>query len=173
LAGAVNVGFEGGVETAAKNDRMEWGCYGEIMSDEFRDKWPEMRMKHLELLQNAISRMGANNANLKGYCMTMVAAVLGLAAAVSKGQIIIYTLPIVLAFSVLDSVYLSLERGFINHFNSIRKTKLDKQPDFHMYTNYDEFLNCYISWSVLGFYGAISIIMCGIYFIFTFIVESN
>ena len=48
------------------------------MSDEFRDKWPEMRMKHLELIQNAISRMGSNNANLKGYCMTMVTAVIGL-----------------------------------------------------------------------------------------------
>jgi hypothetical protein len=76
------------------------------MPDEFRDKWPEMRMKHLEFVQNAISRMGSNNANLKGYCMTMVAAVIGLSAAVSKEQIIIYSLPIVITFSVLDAAYL-------------------------------------------------------------------
>ena len=95
------------------------------MPDEFRDKWPEMRMKHLEFVQNAISRMGSNNANLKGYCMTMVAAVIGLSAAVSKEQIIIYSLPIVITFSVLDAAYLSLERGFRQNFDSIRRTKLD------------------------------------------------
>lgn len=43
-----------------------------------------MRMKHLELLQCVISRMGNSSANAKNYCMTMVAGLLGLSAAVSK-----------------------------------------------------------------------------------------
>jgi len=60
-------------------------------------------MKHLELIQNALSRMGNNSANLKGYCMSMVAAIIGLAAAVSKQQIILYSLPIVAVFAFLDA----------------------------------------------------------------------
>jgi hypothetical protein len=94
-------------------------------------------------------------------------------AAVSKEQIIIYTLPIVFAFSVLDSEYLSLERGFRAHFNSIRQKKLDNEPDFHIFPNYSGFWKCYFSWSVFGFYGAISIIMFAIYFVMPDIVKTN
>jgi hypothetical protein len=143
------------------------------VTDEFRDKWPEMRMKHLELVQNAITRMGANNANLKGYCMTMVAAVIGLSAAVSKEQIILYTLPLVLAFAVLDSAYLALERGFRNHFDSVRKQELDARPDFHIYPEYSGFIGCFFSWSVAGFYGSIAIIMTTIYCVMPDIVKST
>jgi hypothetical protein len=130
-------------------------------------------MKHLEFVQNAISRMGSNNANLKGYCMTMVAAVIGLSAAVSKEQIIIYSLPIVITFSVLDAAYLSLERGFRQNFDSIRRTKLDTEPDFYVFSSYSGIIKSYFSWSVVGFYGAISIIMIVIYSIIPDIVKTN
>jgi hypothetical protein len=143
------------------------------MTDEFRDKWPEMRMKHLELVQNAITRMGANNANLKGYCMTMVAAIIGLSAAVSKEQIILYTLPLVLAFAVLDSAYLALERGFRNHFNYVRNQELNTRPDFHIYPKYSGYIECFFSWSVVGFYGSISIIMITIHCVMHDIVKTT
>lgn len=142
------------------------------MTDEFREKWPEMRMKHLELVQNAITRMGANNASLKGYCMTMVAAVIGLSAAVSKEQIILYTLPLVLAFAVLDTAYLALECSFRTHFDSVRKQELDARPDFHIYSDYSSFFRCFFSWSVIGFYGSIAIIMLAIYFVMPDVVKT-
>ncbi len=144
------------------------------MSDSFREKWPEMRMKHLELIQNAITRMGANNASLKGYCMTMVAAIIGLAAAVSKEQILLYTMPVVIAFSVLDADYLSLERGFRCHFDEVRKRPMDHEPDFHvMPTSQGDFLKSYRSWSVIGFYGAILAVMIAIYVIMPEVVAAK
>ena len=140
---------------------------------EFRDKWPEMRMKHLELIQNAITRMGANGASLKGFCMTLVAAIIGLAAAVSKEQILIYSIPVVVGFSVLDAAYLSLERGFRDHYNDIRLSAIDIQPDFDVKAKASDFVGAYFSWSVAVFYGAIVLVMIAISLFMPEIVPSG
>lgn len=129
---------------------------------EFREKWPEMRMKHLELIQNAISRMGVNGANLKGYCMTIVAALIGLSAAVSKEQILIYSIPVVVGLSFLDAAYLALERGFRNHYDQIRKMTWDSEPDFHVYPESTSIISAYFSWSIVGFYAATILVMVAI-----------
>jgi hypothetical protein len=138
------------------------------MSEEFREKWPEMRMKHLELIQNVITRMGTNSAGLKGYCMTMCAAIIGLAAAVSKEQIVIFALPIILFFAALDTLYLQLERGFVSHFNDIRTKSLDQQPDFLVHsTSSDTFWSTFLSWSTFGFYGPLILMMLVIFIVMT------
>lgn len=142
------------------------------MTDDFRDKWPEMRMKHLELTQNAITRMGTNGASLKGYCMTLVAAIIGLAAAVSKEQILIYTIPIIIGFALLDAAYLSLERGFRNHYDSIRVTQIDVQPDFHILSSGSSYWKCFLSWSVGGFYLAIIAVMISISYLMPDVVDA-
>ncbi len=140
---------------------------------EFREKWPEMRMKHLELVQNAITRMGTNGANLKGYCMTLVAAIIGLAAAVSKEQILIYTIPVVIGFSALDGMYLSLEKGFRDHFDKIRLTKIEAEPDFEIKTAGGKFIEAYLSWSVFGFYATTVAVMVAISWLMPEIVPSK
>lgn len=127
--------------------------------DLHRDKWPEMRMKHLELIQAVIARMGTNTSGLKGYCMAMSAAIIGLSASVSKEQILLYTLPIVFAFSLLDAVYLSLERGLRGQYNSIRQLPLDSQPDFEISPQTSSLFSAFFSWSVAGFYSVIVLIM--------------
>lgn len=126
---------------------------------EFKDKWPEMRMKHLELIQNALTRMGTNSTTLKGYCITVIGAVIALSAAVQRPIIIIYALPLVFGMSVLDASYLSLERGFRNRFNSVRLSKLDCEPDFDVTPSYDSFVKSYFSWSISGFYASAMILM--------------
>ena len=126
---------------------------------EFREKWPEMRMKHLELIQNALSRMGANSTNLKGYCITVVGAVIALSAAVQMPKILIYSLPLVIGMSVLDSTYLALEKGFRKKFNDVRTAKLDSEPDFEINPSYGSFIESYFSWSVIGFYGSTMLVI--------------
>lgn len=132
------------------------------MSEEFRDKWPEMRMKHLELIQSAITRMGNNSAALKGYSIAMNAAIITVVAATSNGEIIFYALPMLLAFSVLDAAYLSLEKGFRNQYDAVRESAFDQKPDFVITANYSEKIVSYFGWSVSGFCGAMAIIMIGI-----------
>lgn len=129
----------------------------------FQDKWPEMRMKHLELVQNAVTRMGANSAALKGYCMAIVAALIALAGAIDKPKVLFLGLPIVFVFAVLDAAYLSLERGFRNHYNDLRLTALDTAPDFNVITSGQaKLLSAFSSWSVAGFYGSAAIILIAV-----------
>lgn len=129
---------------------------------EFRDKWPEMRMKHLELVQNALTRMGTNSAGLKGYCMGIVAALIALAGAIQKPQLVFLGLPIVFAFAILDASYLALERGFREQYNELRLKPLDAQPDFHVQAKDASIIKALFSWSVLGFYGAAALILIAV-----------
>lgn len=130
---------------------------------DFQEKWPEMRMKHLELVQNAVTRMGANSAALKGYCMGVVAALIALAGAIEKPKILFLGLPIVLVLAVLDATYLSLERGFRNHYNELRLKPLDTAPDFHVITaGQATIFSALLSWSVAGFYGSAAVILVAI-----------
>jgi hypothetical protein len=128
-----------------------------------REKWPEMRMKHLELVQNAITRMGANSTALKGYCMAIVAAVVGLAGAIEKPRILLLAVPIVFVLSVLDASYLRLERGFIRQYNSLRVMGLDRDPDFEIEPDLSSgIFKTYFSWSVIGFYSAAAAILVSV-----------
>ena len=137
------------------------------MTEDFKDKWPEMRMKHLELLQSVIGRMGNSSANAKNYCMTMVAGLLGLSAAVSKPQMLLGVVPLVLIFSILDASYLRLERSFRSQYDQVRKDKLDQAPDFLITTGWSQNHHHHESlwsWSVFWFYSPILVTLLAVYF---------
>jgi len=70
------------------------------------------RLKYFDLIQGAISRMAANSFLLKGWDVTLTAAILGLAAKDAKAGIALVALVPVLAFWGLDAYYLTLERKF-------------------------------------------------------------
>lgn len=130
------------------------------MSDEYKDRWPDMRMKHLELIQNVVSRMANNSSSLKNYCMTLVAAMIGLSAAVRESDILLYLLPIILVFALLDANYLRLERSFRAQYDSVRKGALDTEPDFLITTGWGanhKWYQSLWSWSVFWFYSSLVI----------------
>jgi hypothetical protein len=128
------------------------------------DRIPEMRIKHLELIQSALSRMSDNSARLKGHCLSLVSAIVGLAAALTKDQIVIYTFPILAGFAILDAYYLALERGFRMQYENVRKRKLEEVPDFAIVPQEREpWLKAFFSLSVIGFYGAVAAVMILIY----------
>ncbi|MEP2717330.1 hypothetical protein [Pseudophaeobacter sp.] len=72
------------------------------MADDQERLWIDMHMKHLEMLQGVVTRMAGNSASLKNYCMTIAAAIIGLAAAIQKPEILYYTAPLIIIFGVLD-----------------------------------------------------------------------
>ena len=76
------------------------------MPNDFRENWPEMRIKHLELLQQTISRMAKNSATLKNYCTAITAALLSFGAALDEADILLFSSPLVIIFSLMDSNYL-------------------------------------------------------------------
>lgn len=125
------------------------------MPEEQERLWTEMHIQHLQMLQGVISRMASNSASLKNYCMTISAAIIGLAAAIQKPEILYYTSPLIIIFGLLDGHYLRLERSFRDQFNSVRKTGATSKPDFLItpsWTAGHGIMSGFWSWSVWLFY---------------------
>ena len=84
------------------------------------------RVKHLEMLQPVISRMASNSFALKGWSVTLTAALLGLAAHGSNPGFAIVAFYPALAFWGLDAYYLRQERRFRALYDAVR-TNADVQ----------------------------------------------
>src|SRR5881296_3689006 len=79
------------------------------------------RTKHLEFVQNAISRMAGNSFLLKGWTVTIAAALFALAAIDSNRRFAVLALFPSLAFWGLDAYYLRQERLFRRLYDELRK----------------------------------------------------
>lgn len=86
-----------------------------------------MNEKHIELIQANITRMGQNSFQIKGWLITITAALLALFAAStsenSTGNVCYIFIAIIPAFVFwcLDSFYLQQERKFIGIYNDVTK----------------------------------------------------
>ena len=95
-------------------------------TEEVSAKMSEQQAKRLDHLQAIISRMADNSFKLKGWCLTLVSALLGLALKTDAGaaptsQIAFFALVPTVVFWLLDAYYLALERGFRNVYNESAK----------------------------------------------------
>ncbi len=94
----------------------------------------EKKLKHLEMVQGIINRMAHCSFLLKGWSVTLVAALLALTLATQEkiALIIISFIPVIV-FWILDSYYLCQERLFRCVYDSVRK-KEENKIDFSMNT---------------------------------------
>ena len=93
----------------------------------------ENKLKHLEFIQSVINRMSGNCFLLKGWSVTLVAALFALAAKdANKNYVIVAYLPVII-FWVIDAYFLSQERLFRSLYDDIRKKK-NEEIDFSMET---------------------------------------
>jgi hypothetical protein len=77
--------------------------------------------KHLEFCQQVINRMGNNSFALKGWSVTLLAAIFALAADKAKVSTIWVAILPVLVFWVLDAYFLGQERLYRSLYNQLRK----------------------------------------------------
>jgi hypothetical protein len=114
----------------------------------------ENRRKHLEMIQGVITRMGANSFLLKGWSVTLVAALIALASVqADKRFVIVACFPIVL-FWILDAYYLRQERLFRKLYDHVRA--LDEESiDFSMSTS--AFSKDVSPWALVAFSATLSI----------------
>ncbi len=92
----------------------------------------ENKQKHLEFIQGAIGRMAGNLFFLRGWTITLIAALLALFIKGSNSSYIIYFLIVlILVFWILDGYFLSQERLFRDLYNHVRKLK-EEEIDFSM-----------------------------------------
>lgn len=71
------------------------------------------------MIQAVVERMGRNSFLLKGWTVTLVAALIGLAAAKSSSDFAIIAAVVSLIFGLLDAYYLALERKYRALYNSV------------------------------------------------------
>lgn len=95
----------------------------------------ENKRKHLEFIQNIITRMAGNLFFLRGWTITLIAALLALFAKGNNSNYIIYFLIVLtFVFWVLDGYFLSQERLYRDLYNHVRKLK-EEEIDFSMDTS--------------------------------------
>lgn len=117
-------------------------------------------MKHLEMIQGIINRMASNSFLLKGWAVTLVAALFALAAKESNSVFFWFAYLPVMAFWGLDGYYLSLERKFRKLYDEVAKKKdsTDFSMDIHHFKS--EWIGATF-WRVnLVFYGVFIALMC-------------
>jgi len=91
----------------------------------------EAKLKHLEMLQAIISRMAHNSFLLKGWAVTLVAALFALAAKDANPWFIWLALYPVSVFWALDAWFLRQERLFRCLYDKVRE-KAPNQINFDM-----------------------------------------
>ena len=91
----------------------------------------ENRIKHLEFIQLVITRMNVNSFLLRGWSVTLVAALFAFAAKDTNIEYVIITYVSTPLFWILDGYYLSQERKYRDLYNKIRSTT-EEDIDFDM-----------------------------------------
>lgn len=77
------------------------------------------RVKHLELIQAVITRMNTNSFQIKGWCITIVSALLAIYASNKNESFILISASATLLFWFLDGYYLMQERKFRGLYNDV------------------------------------------------------
>lgn len=79
--------------------------------------------KHLEFIQGIITRHNSNSFMLKGWTVTISAALYALSGTVKLPYISLIAIAPIVLFWGLDALYLSNERCFVDLYNSVIKNK--------------------------------------------------
>lgn len=91
----------------------------------------EAKLKHLEFIQAAISRMATNSFLFKGWAITIATGLSAFAAVNTKASLLTIAIISTAMFWGLDGYYLWLERGFVNLHAEVA-AKNEAEIDFSM-----------------------------------------
>lgn len=123
----------------------------------------EKKIKHLEFIQGVINRMASNLFLLKGWTITLIAALFALAAKDSKpGYALLAYIPI-LVFWCLDGYFLGQERQFRDLYNKVRTMK-DGEVDFSLDTSEyakqtdRRWYGAMMAGTLFGYYGPLAVV---------------
>jgi len=94
------------------------------------------KLKHLEFIQNTITRMGSNSFMLKGWCITIVSALIAISVKESDYRLYLAAFIPTILFWILDSYYLWLEKVFRDLYKDVSKEKEDKIDFLFPINNY-------------------------------------
>ena len=79
----------------------------------------EDRIKHLEFIQNIITRMNTNSFQIKGWTVVIISAILVIYASTKNYYFVLSGIFPTLIFWFLDTYYLTQERKFRGLYNDV------------------------------------------------------
>jgi hypothetical protein len=91
----------------------------------------EKKIKHLEMIQNIITRMANNSFLLKGWCIVLISALFALASKeMNKYFLLLPFLPLI-SFWILDGYFLWQERLYRKLYTKVKNLD-ESSVDFDM-----------------------------------------
>ncbi len=130
----------------------------------------EEQIKHLEFIQNVITRMNTNSFQIKGWTTTIVAALLAIYASTKNEYFVMVSLFPIIVFWFLDSYYLMQERKFRGLYNDVAGVSEDPKtiklfemrPDLYIGGKYT-FFDVFTSQTILKIYLPMALLISGIF----------
>lgn len=89
------------------------------------EDFTDQRIKHLELIQAVISRLGTDSFLVKGWSATLVAAFVGFAIDKDEWGLAIAGVVPAILFWMLDAYFLRAERLFRELFDAVRTSAVE------------------------------------------------
>lgn len=126
---------------------------------------PQLRAKHLEMIQAIITRVAGYSAAVKNLCVTVVTALGGFAIANTQEGLGALATALIVIFALLDAQYLRVERRFRALFDDVRKSDWSQATDFSLDISQaasPPLLKSFLSWSVWTFYLPLAIVALAI-----------
>ena len=138
------------------------------------------KLKHLDFIQNVITRMNTNSFQIKSWTIAIVSALLAIYASTKNNYFILAAIFPTLIFWFLDTYYLMQERKFHGLYNDvIGVTKNPKQiklfemrPDLYVGEKYS-YRNVFFSTTILNLYLSIILILVGLFVYFEFYLSKG
>lgn len=94
----------------------------------------EKKLKHLEFIQNVITRMNSNSFFIKGWTITLVSALFALAAKDSNLKFVMVSYIAIPVFWILDGFFIAVERRYRDLYSEVA-AKVESDVDFKMDTS--------------------------------------
>lgn len=136
------------------------------------DKMNDDEKLYLQFLQNNISRMNSNSAQVKGWCIAIVTALLAIYSETENYFFILFCLIPIMLFCIVDTLYLQQEHKFIGMYNDYVLNKNEKPKIYEMpMKKYSfgilGFLKALKSWSVALVYFPLLVVILIMLFVNT------
>jgi len=134
--------------------------------------------KHLEFIQNVVTRMNTNSFQIKGWSVTIASALLAISASTKNEYFILSAIFPTLVFWFLDSYYLTQERKFRGLYDDVAGVSgnpkdiqvFAMRPDLYVGGKYS-YLSSFLSRTVLGLYLPVIIVLTCLFVYFQFFTE--
>lgn len=129
------------------------------------------KLKHLEFIQDVITRMNTNSFQMKGWMVAIVSAILAIYASTKDHSFVLVAILPAVIFWFLDAYYLWQERKFRGLYNDAAGITKDHEipvfairPDLYKGGNYS-YWNVFLSVTILLLYPPVIAILLAIYFL--------